>query len=290
MIVQMSALGNDAFGRFGNKLFAYFFLKLVQAETGLEIRGANWQGQTVFGLPSTALATGERSLLDLRGRVNRDGDPLHEVAQVLGCQKRGIKLLELCGYFQYHSSLYARWQTLFFDTFQFQAALQQRVTAGLARAGLAGRAIISVHIRRGDYVSAQASSMFWGPSLNALVAALGALMQSSFRDAVVYLCSDDLDFCRQEFERRRIPFITHTSLLGELDAAGQLSLDFALMARARAMFISNSSLSFAAAMLNQQARVFLRPCPELDRYIPFDPWNSHVLLRKLPLEVEEFVC
>jgi Glycosyl transferase family 11 len=286
----MSSLGNDAFGRFGNKIFAYFFLQMVRAETGLDVRGARWQGHAVFGLPATPLVGGERALLDLRGHVNRDGDPRREIARVASFQGCGMELLELCGFFQYHSSQLAPWRDLFFDTFGFNPNLQQQLTSGLARLGLAGRPLISVHIRRGDYLAAQASPVFWGPSLNALVDALSALMHSSFRDAVVYLCSDDLVFCRQEFERRRIPFISHASLFAELDDASQLSLDFALMARASAMFISNSSLSFAAAMLNRQARVFLRPCPERDRYIPFDPWNSHVLLRKLPLEVEEFVC
>jgi len=54
------------------------------------------------------------------------------------------------------------------------------------------------------------------------------------------------------------------------------------MIHSNALIISNSSLSFAAAMLNKNANIFLRPHSQNDRFIPFDPWNSHVLLPKFP--------
>jgi hypothetical protein len=39
-------------------------------------------------------------------------------------------------------------------------------------------------------------------------------------------------------------------------------------------------------MLNEKASIFLRPNPEVDNFIPFDPWNSDVLLKKKGYELQ----
>ena len=51
MIIQMSTLGEN--GRFGNQIFQYFFLKLVEIELGYEIRTNPWLGNLIFSLPNT---------------------------------------------------------------------------------------------------------------------------------------------------------------------------------------------------------------------------------------------
>jgi hypothetical protein len=55
--------------------------------------------------------------------------------------------------------------------------------------------------------------------------------------------------------------------------------DFYVLTQARALAISNSSFSFAAAMLNQGCTIHLRPDPDLQALIPYDPWASAVLLK-----------
>ena len=48
MIVQMSDLNDERFGRFGNQLFKFFFLKIIQHEIDCEIRYPNWLGNLAF--------------------------------------------------------------------------------------------------------------------------------------------------------------------------------------------------------------------------------------------------
>ena len=64
----------------------------------------------------------------------------------------------------------------------------------------------------------------------------------------------------------------------DLGAAGLFG-DFHALTQADVLAISNSSFSFAAAMLNRRGTIFLRPDADLEKLIPFAPWNSEVLLR-----------
>ncbi len=63
-----------------------------------------------------------------------------------------------------------------------------------------------------------------------------------------------------------------------------MAMDFYVLTQAKALAISNSTFSFAAAMLNTQAREFVRPV--IDRYPMtgglkrFDPWDSEPLLHR----------
>jgi hypothetical protein len=44
--------------------------------------------------------------------------------------------------------------------------------------------------------------------------------------------------------------------------------------------ISNSTFSMAAAMLNEDARAFPRPEPDLRCLVPFDPWDADASIGK----------
>jgi hypothetical protein len=83
-----------------------------------------------------------------------------------------------------------------------------------------------------------------------------------------------------EFQKRNIPYITNENIFTNLDENYQLVIDFSMMTKSKFLVISNSSLSFFASLLNHNS-FFLRPCPNGDKFIPFDPWNSSVLLSKL---------
>ena len=50
------------------------------------------------------------------------------------------------------------------------------------------------------------------------------------------------------------------------------------MGKCDILAISNSSFSFAASMLNESAHLFLRPHLLYKKLIPFDPWDSEILL------------
>jgi hypothetical protein len=54
--------------------------------------------------------------------------------------------------------------------------------------------------------------------------------------------------------------------------------DFYILTQLDVVAISNSSFSFVASMLNERAKFFCRPSLLSNKIIPFDPWDSYVLL------------
>jgi hypothetical protein len=296
MIVQMSGLGQDHGGRFGNQIFSYFFLKVVEAELGCETRHPSWLGKTMFSLPSsqpllphdaaiTFEGQGDPPRLVLEHQVNRNSGPAPELAAIKLHIERGTSVLDVSGSFQYHTASYAPYRALFRQHLRLNQMLTDQLDQSLISLGLLERPIICIHIRRGDYLNfANKHPLFWGVSEDAIARALMDLTQTSFKHSLVYLCSDDLPHCMQTFDTMQIPYITSANVFNNLDKQGALMVDFMMMARAKVLMIANSSLSFAAATINDQARVFLRPSPKEDCMIPFDPWNSHVLLPKHPYQ------
>lgn len=294
MIVQMSQLG--PLGRLGNQIFAFFFLKVLESEIGCEIRYPEWLGNALFDLPGSPpplppdevvgfelMPDTETEGVTFLHKMSRDKGPEAEINAVRSRLAGNTKVLELAGYFQYHMSTYARQKDLFLGTFRISKPIERQLDESLAKLGLADRPIVCVHVRRGDYLLYGPNhQLFWGSSFDAMAKALSDLRLSSFRNHAVYLCSDDIGHCKREFEERDIRCFTNSDLFAAIDDRTGLIADFMMMARSDAMLIANSSLSFAAAALNRNARVFLRPCPKEDRYIAFDPWNSHALLPKFP--------
>ncbi|MBF0329838.1 MAG: alpha-1,2-fucosyltransferase [Nitrospirae bacterium] len=284
MIVQMSWLGKDELHGFGNQFFAFFFLKFIESQIGCDIRYSTWLGNILFNLPECNPVLSYDESIDLEHTISREKGPEAEIKIIKSHLEKEAKVLELMGLFQYHTSAYIKHREMFFNIFNFSELIEQQINQSLVNLGLEDCPIICVHFRRGDYLKfANKHPLFWGGSFDAVINALSDLMLSSFKNSAIYLCSDDIEHCRREFELRNIPCITNASLFAVLDDSTRLISDFMMMAKSSALIIANSSLSFAAAMLNHKAKIFLRPCPQKDRFIPFDPWNSHVLLPKFPL-------
>lgn len=129
-------------------------------------------------------------------------------------------------------------------------------------------------MRRGDYGD---SYHFVAPSkwyIDALREFLTRL-----DNPTVYIASDEIDSVVSDFAEFNP--ITYRDLMPNLGEQSFL-LDFYVMKSANAVLTSNSSFSFSASMLNENARIFLRPDLLQKKMIPFDPWNSPVLLRDLP--------
>lgn len=297
MIVQMSGLGQEQVGRFGNQLFAYFFLKVVEAELGCEIRTPTWLGETVFKLPATAPLLPPEAGITFEGQgdppriqfvhqVRRSVGPQPELDVIAGYQNRGCSVLEIEGSYQYHMATYAHHRALHRSLFRLNPLLEAQLDQALARVGLGERPLVCAHIRRGDYPRFQNQHpLFWSVGIEAVAKALQDLHASGLRDPLLYVASDDLPYCRQAFEAMRQPFIASEQLFTGLDTQTALMTDFMVMTRADVLMAANSSLSVGAATMNERARLFLRPCPREERLIPFDPWHSHVLLARHPYQV-----
>ena len=280
MILQMSEFSNESFGRFGNQLFKYYFLRRVARDTGCELRLPGWLGDLAFVLPPQAPPGVADEILVLQAPEPDLEDPEADLAAVKS-RLAAADCVELHGFFQYHTAFHRPDREFLRSLFQRNPLLDEQLRSRLEEK-IGARDFVCVHLRRGDYLRYADSPLFWPTDPASVVEALGGLVRSGMKQAPVYLCSDELDSGLGALRAAGIDALSSRDLFKYPDPALALVIDFYVMSRAPVLMISNSSLSFFASLLNDQARVFLRPCPQTGAMIPFDPWNSRALLARGP--------
>jgi hypothetical protein len=141
--------------------------------------------------------------------------------------------------------------------------------------------VLAVHVRRGDYLQYDATHpYFWGASVDGVVKTISDILDGGAKNIVVYLCSDDLNYCSAAFHARNVPHITWRELDEFADSDRQLALDFSVMAAADILLAGNSSFSIASSLINEKGRMFFRPSPTFDGMVPYIPWSTEILLTK----------
>jgi hypothetical protein len=259
-VFTVSTLGRN--GRFANQLFQYAFLRICARQRGAAVATPPWLGQELFGFRDPAPEPGpETRLID--GEAGVDPDLYLNSDQPLG------ERVDFWGYFQYPTRHYRPHRDFLRRLFVLRPELRGLFDGVVAQLRATGRPLVALHLRRGDYGQAQ---FFRAPS--AWYAAwLGTLPAAP--EPLVYLGSEDPAALAGAFLPRRV---LHAGLLPNLPPSLAFALDFYVLTQADAVAISNSSFSFMAAMLNERARIFVRPTLDGRRLVPFDPWDSPVLL------------
>lgn len=278
MILQMSEFSNESFGRFGNQLFKYYFMRRVARDTGCELRLPGWLGDLAFSLPRQSPPGPANEVLILQASEPRLEDPDGDLAAV----KAGlaaVSCVELHGFFQYHTAFHAPDRDFLRSLFPPNPLIDEQLRSRLS-AKIGVRDFICVHLRRGDYLNYSHSPLFWPTEPASVVAALKSLAKTGMHEAPIYLSSDDLEGGLAALHAAGIEAFSSRDLFQYPDPSLALIIDFLVMCRASVLMISNSSLSFFASLLNSHARVFLRPCPDTGVMLPFDPWNSRPLLSR----------
>jgi hypothetical protein len=278
MIIQMSDLNDERFGRFGNQLFKFFFLKIIHKEIDCEIRYPNWLGNLAFNLPESPEPLNCEDVLVIPPTSqNSLNDVLHLIREKI---VTGSQIIEIKGFFQFHTNEYANYKNLFYETFIANPLLLDQITYAMDTVNPEKRDLVSIHVRRGDYTNYTNSEFFWTTPMHSIFESLTDLNLAKFDKKLTYICSDDMDYCASEFDKKNISFLCSDNFFSYSEESLRLLVDFLIMSMANVNIISNSSLSFFASMLNTKARIFLRPSPNKESLIPFDPWNSDVLISK----------
>jgi hypothetical protein len=278
MIIQMSDLADDRFGRFGNQLFKFFFLKVIEHEIDCEIRFPSWLGNVAFNIPtSKKLATAD----DIVVIAPDSSYSLKEVLDLIRSRIiAGTKVLEIKGFFQFHTHSYAAYKNIFDETFMINSLLKERITRALHEKDINNKEMVSIHIRRGDYVNYADSKVFWMTPIESIFNSLQNLDATGLKEKVLYVCSDDMAFCKSEFDNKGIDYLCADDFFAFTDETTKLLVDFCMMTLASVNIISNSSLSFFASMQNSKSNIFLRPSPSESILLPYSPWNSEVLIER----------
>ena len=259
-LITMSSLGTN--GRFANQMFQYAFLKCYAQKHGLRVETPAWLGQKLFGFTDPAIS---RRLPEFRERSNQFADALVPNAT------QPFRNVDFWGFFQYNTRYYAPQRDYFRSLFHPTPQVLAHVQRMLEKLRHRGKTIVGLHLRRGDYgyehffVAPSAWYLEWLRSL-----------WPTLEDPVLFIASDEPAKVLADFAE----FNPVTAKeLGPTLPGADFYPDFFLLSQCDALAISNSSFSFAAAMLNERAGIFARPHLPTQKLIPFNPWNSETLLR-----------
>ena len=131
---------------------------------------------------------------------------------------------------------------------ELQPGLPLSSTSNRMKDAMLRGASVSLHIRRGDYVSAPQTSEFHGVlDLEFYRCAIDAL-QKRYDGLKFFLFSDDLDWCRAQFEPLKLD-LTYM----DFNRGADSWQDLYLMASCRHSIVANSSFSWWGAWLADHA-------------------------------------
>jgi Glycosyl transferase family 11 len=289
-VLTMSSLGK--FGRFGNQLFQYAFLRICAAESGARTECPPWIGQTLFGHQDATISRRLPPAIERKDSLENLFDVIPEFipyiekladakSSLVGKEalESGLVNVDLWGFFQFHTRHFKSHQQYFRSLFQPTNDLKLALEEGLNTLRSKGKTIVGIHIRRRDYLVEPRM----GFTLVFPTQWYREWLESIWHDLenpVLFLCSDDLDSIIADFDQ--FTPVTTADLNIQLPTGIQdinFYIDFFMLSQCDVVCSSNSNFSFVACMLNQQAEMFVRPHWDFSsRFIRFDPWDSPPLL------------
>jgi FkbM family methyltransferase len=256
--ISMVTLGSN--GRFANQLFQYHFLRMAADARGGLVETPPWIGEALFDLPARRPGGAYLQVI----QPQPPSSPQDLISQI--AKHRDV---DLWGYFQYHTKSWSDRRDSFRSLFAPRAEFARVLNHAIASARGGKRTFVACHLRRGDYG--------YGPFFVAPESWYVEFLDDIWPhldSPLLYIASDNLDAVLPAFQR--FSPVTERELGVDLGVA-QMYVDFYVQSQADIQMISNSSYSFAAALLNKGGRVFVRPERDRGRMVPFDPWNCDVL-------------
>ena len=252
-------------GRFGNQVFEYAFVKIFGKRHRLAVQTGRWPGNQLFGANDP--------LFDPKRQFPQHLESTYALAdsQVANVPFRVVNY-DLCGVFQYHSAYYAPEKAYFRKLLTPVPALKGLLDESLARVRAGAKTLVVLHLRRGDYGYGMffiAPNAWYQEWLKALWPTLDSPM--------LYIATDEPAKVTGDFAEYR-PVTAADLKLPSFGA--DYYPDYYVLSQADHVAISNSSYSFSACMLNERGRTFLRPDLFLGRLAPFDPWDAEPLLHR----------
>ena len=291
-VLTMTSIGQ--LGRFGNQLFQYACLRICAEKSGAKVECPPWIGQTLFGHTDAPVSQRLTPAVELKNEGDNLFDVIPEFIPYLEkladaesirvsneILSKGIANVDLWGFFQFHTQYFKPDREYFCSLFQPVDELKSALEAGLNTLRSQGKTIVGVHVRRGDYITESRLGFTLVFPAKWYCAWLENIWDE-LEEPVLLLCSDDVDSIVDEFAKFKP--ITSKDLKIELQKKFQdLELDFYtdffMLSNCDVVVTSNSNFSFVACMLNQRAKMFVRPDWDFaKKFQQFDPWNSKPLL------------
>lgn len=260
--IQFTRLGS--YGRFGNQLLQYGFLRLYAAKFGLSIECPDWIGRDLFDLddplPGGPLPELSEDEADLLGSLRGARAEIHA--------ERDIR-----GYFCAPMADWGPVAAAFRAVFRLGRRVRPLIATARERLRARGRTVVAVHLRRGDF----GIGPFWIAPVRWYLDWVADLWPA-LEQPVLYVATDDPALVA---EFAAFAPVSAADLGVEIPGAPFL-VDFEMLRDADRLAISNSTFSFDAALLNERATTFVRPDPDLGRLRAFEPWQERIVLDPTP--------
>ena len=267
-VITIRTLGT---GNWGNEVFWYMFGKTYARRHDLDLQVDPWAGNTLIGATDPSVRqvlpdVHEKTVHGLHDTVIPHAPPLGDV--------------NCTGYFQYHTSFYARDCDDIRALFRPAPAMAARIEPEWQRVRARGRTAVAIHVRRGDY----GFSYFYRTPVRWYLEQLERLWPTLDRP-FLYVASDAIDEVAGHFARYHP--VTSADL-GPPLPAHDFYRDFYVLQHCDVILIPNSTFSFAAAMLNTGLRGAYRSHLPSRGFVPFDPWDSKPLDQDWGARVERY--
>jgi glycosyltransferase involved in cell wall biosynthesis/capsular polysaccharide biosynthesis protein len=257
--ITISTLAEDGFA---NQLFRYSFGKLYALRHGLTAAFPAWEGKQLFGLSDKsceglafprlafeAFSGADRELWD------RENPPID---------------IDLKGYFQEIPECWRRQRPLLRRLFQLPAEHRHAVDTWHHQVTGGGRrALVAVHLRRGDYRKLQRRHLPWFRIVpEEWYLEWLRTIWSTLSEPLLFVATDEPDAIRPVFRQ----FETVVAPAGIAPALPDHVRDFEIMRRADYLAICNSSFSRMAAILAPRTQKCFIPSFAAQSFVPYEPW------------------
>jgi hypothetical protein len=260
-VVTMTTLGSR--GRFGNQLFQYAFLLMYSLYNAASLATPPWPGEACFDLVERRL--GDQAYAPLRF-FEFDDDDL-----ALWDLDRPPVNVDFHGYFQEIPAAWDRHRPLLRSLFTMRDAIRLPLQAAVDRLRRDGRTLVTIHIRRGDYMTYDpvAKPWFRGVPLD-WYRSLLAERWPQLEKPILHVATDDPAAVGDAFASYPALPLDDPALAA---TPAQLR-DFFLLAAADKLAICNSSFSRMAALLARDGQDCFLPDFDLQRFVPYDAWSD----------------
>lgn len=252
-VITMKNLGK--LGRFGNQIFQYGFLKVYAKQHNLKVETPSWIGEYLFGCQDDDISKQLPSFMVEEYDLYKS--PIYK-------RNSTIKNVDLWGFFQCHTSFYAREKDYFISLFQPTLDVEYIVKSAYQKLKNKGKTIIGIHLRQGDSYHSFPIEWYQEWLKN---------IWNQLENPVLFLASDNLDDILDKFVEYNP--ITTQDLNCHL-AQAPFYPDFYFLTECDILALSHSTFSYSASLLNQQATSFWCPNIRLQKLIKFEPWHTEI--------------
>ena len=275
--LTMKALGS--MGRFANQIYQYAFLRLYAKQWKCQLQLPPWVGCELFGCDEPPITVNLA-----RGMEEWNPDHLGEHVPPKGDE---FVNSDWCGYAQYHTSYYRPWKQEFRGFFRPVPKLDESLRGSFSKLRKTGETVIGLHVRRGDYGqhAFHLTPIEWYKRW---------LIENwdRFKSPVLFVATEDrgvLDdladwspLVTDDLGITLAPGHAHYNYLSRdlrVQEPWQMDFypDFYGLTQCDVIVGSNSTYSFAAAMLNERLQEFWRSSLPEGYFEHIDPWNARPL-------------